>query len=196
MCTKKNVRKLELPFDINNYGVSKQLGVFMKKKYNFKIVASGTDLFMISKNRSNNTFEKYSELTVNKNILPTFLDKRFYFCVCSFMQKIYVIGGSKKTLENIYSCMCYDLKNNKWKYIASMIKSRYYASCAVFKGKIVVTGGILRNNFYTLNSSESYCFYENKWKKFPDMLVNRCRHTTFSMSNKLFFVGGSDRNDC
>ena len=48
---KKNVRKLELLFDINNYGVSKQLGVVIEKKYNSKTVASGTDLFVISQNR-------------------------------------------------------------------------------------------------------------------------------------------------
>ena len=43
VCTKESVRKLELPFDINNYGVSKQLGVVIEKKYNSKTVASGTD---------------------------------------------------------------------------------------------------------------------------------------------------------
>ena len=151
---------------------------------------------MISESRKQCTFEKYSESSGNKIILPPLMDRRFLFCVCSFMHKIYVIGGCRKTLENIYTCMCYDIKNNRWKYIASMIESRYYASCAVFEGKIVVTGGILRNNFFTLNSSESYCFYEDKWKKFPDMLVNRCLHTTVSMNNKLFIIGGSFRNNC
>ena len=29
VCTKESVRKLKLPFDINNYGVSKQLYIFM-----------------------------------------------------------------------------------------------------------------------------------------------------------------------
>ena len=51
VCTKKSVRKLNLPYDINNYGVSKQLGVVIEKKYNSKTVASGTDLFVISQNR-------------------------------------------------------------------------------------------------------------------------------------------------
>ena len=82
-----------------------------------------------------------------------------------------------------------------------MIESRYYASCAIFEGKIVVTGGCLDkegfdNSTILQKSSESYCFYENKWKKFPDMLVNRCRHTTVRMSNKLFVIGGSYRYDC
>ena len=123
LCTYGSVKKLELPLNINNYGVGKQLGVFMKKKYNSKIVASGTNLFVISENRSNNTFEKYSELNENKVFLPSTLDKRSNFCVCSFMQKIYFIGGYSKTKPKIFSsvnsCMCYDIKSNKWTFIAT-----------------------------------------------------------------------------
>ena len=39
LCTYISVRKLEHPFNLNSYGVSKQLGVFIKKKYNSRIVA-------------------------------------------------------------------------------------------------------------------------------------------------------------
>ena len=62
----QSLRKLELPFDINNNGVSKQLGVFMEKEYNSKKVASGTDLFVLSQIRQNCTFEKYYESSGNK----------------------------------------------------------------------------------------------------------------------------------
>ena len=71
VCTKESVRKLELPFDINNYEVSKQLGVFMEKKYNSKIVASCTDLLVISQIKQNCTFEKYSKSSGNKIVLPS-----------------------------------------------------------------------------------------------------------------------------
>ena len=64
VCTKESVRKLELQFDINNYGVSKQLGAFIKINYNSNIVASGTDLFVISQVWHNSTFEKYSNPVV------------------------------------------------------------------------------------------------------------------------------------
>ena len=73
-----------------------------------------------------------------------------------------------------------------------MIENRQNASCAVFEGKIVVTGGSFSVNSFShrdLNSAESYCFYENKWTKFPNMLVARNCHTTVSMGNKLFVIG-------
>ena len=113
LCTYGSVRKLELPFNIKNYEASKQLSVFMKKRYNSKIVACGTDLFVISKSRQNCTFEKYTEFNENKIVLPSTLDKRSNFCVCSFMQKVYVIGGGIITQKDFYStiasCMCYDI---------------------------------------------------------------------------------------
>ena len=199
VCTKESVRKLELPLNINSYGVSKQLDIFMEKKYKCKIVASGTDLFLISKSRKHCTFEKYSESSKTNIVLPSMLDRRSYFCVCSFMQKIYVIGGEG---ENFYSsfasCMCYDIKSNKWTYIASMIVSRRNASCAVFKGKIVVTGGFCKEIFShrELNCAESYCFHENKWTNFSNMLVKRCSHATVSIGNKLFVIGGNYENTC
>ena len=114
VCTNKNVRKLELLFDINNYGVSEQLGVVIEKKYNSKTVASGKDLFVISQIRQKCTFKEYSEYSGNKIVLLSPFKKRSSFCICSFMQKIYVIGGCKKfEEENFYStiasCMCYDI---------------------------------------------------------------------------------------
>ena len=77
-----------------------------------------------------------------------------------------------------------------------MIVCRQNASCAVFKGKIVVTGGLCLEIMHKLNCAESYCFYENKWTNFPDMLVKRCGHATVSMVNKLFVIGGNDEYAC
>ena len=94
--------------------------------------------------------------------------------------------------------MCYDIKSNKWTYIDSMIESSYHASCAIFNGKIVVTGGCLDEKAFALksNSSESYCFHENKWTYFRDTLVKRSGHATLTISNKLFVIGGHYKNDC
>ena len=101
--------------------------------------------------------------------------------------------------------MCYDIKSNKWTYVAPMLTNRYSASCAVFKGKIVVTGGFLipdRLNqgkyepFLRLSSTESYCFHENKWTHFSDMLQGRSYHGSVSIENKLFVIGGDYENTC
>ena len=120
------------------------------------------------------------------------------------MQKIYVIGGYRKTKPKIFSsvnsCMCYDIKSNNWTFIATMNKRRQKSSCAVFEGRIVVTGGLIIENsnsvgFYT-KTVESYCFHENKWTYFPNLLVKRSQHTTLSINNKLFVIGGYYKSGC
>ena len=63
----RNIKRLEHPFSLNSYEESKNIGVVTKRRYNSKMVSSGSNLFMISENRINNTFEKYSELSDNKN---------------------------------------------------------------------------------------------------------------------------------
>ena len=81
-----------------------------------------------------------------------------------------------------------------------MIESRRNASCTIFEGKIVVTGGYLISNDYNslckLKSSESYCFHENKWTQFSDMLQGRHDHSSVTIENKLFVIGGDYKNTC
>ena len=112
-----SLKLLEIPLSMKSYENSKQIGVITKRRHNSKIVAHGSNLFVISESRRNIMFEKYLVSSEEKIVLPSMLDKRINFCVCSFMQKIYVIGGESKIQENsssiFDSCMCYDIKTNK-----------------------------------------------------------------------------------
>ena len=196
VCTHRSIKVLEFPYSMNSYENSKQ--IYTLTTLYSKVIACGLNLFVISESRRNFMFKKCPEPSENKVVLPKMLDKRTDFCVCSLMQKVYVIGGCSKIQNySINLCICYDIKSNKWTYIASMIESRQNSSCAVFEGKIVVTGGLYMENFShrELNCSESYCFYENKWKKFPNLMAKRCNHATVSMGNKLFVIGGNYENN-
>ena len=81
-----------------------------------------------------------------------------------------------------------------------MIEIRLNGSCAVFEGKLVVTGGRIKKLNNTLLSSsksvEAYCFHENKWTRLPDMLNERSFHGTVSIVNKLFVIGGDNSTTC
>ena len=105
------------------------------------------------------------------------------FIVCSFMQNIYVIRYDG-------SCFLYNFEANKLIRIAFMKELRYYASCTVFEGKVVVTGGSDKK------SVEAYDYYENKWTYLPDMIEKRSYHASVSMGNKLFVVGGDSISSC
>ena len=206
VCMDKSIKRLQYPFCLKDYENSKQMCSISKNRSDSKIVACGSDLYVRSKSKQGCFFEKYFAFSKNLIILPSTLDKRSGFCVCSFMQNIYVMGGNKtvsRPYGYIYSscnaCMCYNVRTKTWTYIASMSESRHNASCAIFEGKIVVSGGrsfelFGRSSF--LRSVEMYCSFGNKWTKFPDMLGGRVDHGSVSMGNKLFVVGGLNLTCC
>ena len=146
LCMNESLKLLEHPLSINSYDKSEQIGLSARERYESKVIAYGSNFYLISDIYENHVFEKYSESSKGITNLPSMLDERFDFCFCSFMQKIYVIGGYLQTeTSSINSCMCYDIKSNKWTYIASLKTCRDSASCAVFECKIVVTGGSCKN---------------------------------------------------
>ena len=110
-------------------------------------------MYVLDEYELNTLFVKFSESSKSLNVLTSVWDKRSEFCVCSFMQKIIVIGGNINE-ESISSFIAYDINTNNWTYTASMYVSRELciliasmneyredAPCAVFQGKVVVTGG-------------------------------------------------------
>ena len=91
----------------------------------------------------------------------------------------------------------YNFELNKVSKLTDMNKSKYYAACTVFEGKIVVTGG---KKYLPLNhayiSVEAYDDYENKWTYLPNMIRKRRLHASVSMGNKLFVIGGNITKSC
>ena len=168
-----------------------------------KLVVYGTDLYLIGESEQNYSFVKISESSKSFKVLPSISDKRSGFCVCSFMQKIIVIGGNINE-ETINSCFAYDTKTNKLTYIASMNESRKDTSCTIFQGKSVVTGGLkVKTCLHSgnkipclLKSVEAYCFYENKWTKLSDMLQGKSGHRTVIVGNKIVVIARYFINGC
>ena len=122
-------------------------------------------------------------------------DSRKNFSICSFLKSIYLISRSfPNDLCYIKECFKYEISLNKWTKIADLnIGDRSGPSSAVFEGKIVVTGGHRYNG--RTNSVESYDHHENKWSHLPDMIGWRYDHSSFSMGNKLFVIGGFSNID-
>ena len=83
-------------------------------------------------------------------------DNRIAFIACAFMHKVFIFGGDiGGSISN--SCLEFDTRDYSWKDVSGMNNARWVAACAVFKDKIVVSGGI-DNNYNSLNTVESYDF--------------------------------------
>ena len=178
---------------------------------NLKSVGVGGDIYLLYQNLFGrrvystascykpNSVKMFSSATKRWKSLPELSDTKEFFCICSFLQNLYLIGNV---------CMYYDKHINKWKSIAVINESREDTACTVFEGKIIVSGGftivqrhittrkVLNNTvgiFKSLksNSVEAYDYHENKWTSFPSMLSQRINHTALSIGNKMFIIGGS-----
>ena len=138
-------------------------------------------------------FKMYTSSYEFSNNLVELPDTRNNYCVCSFMKNLYVIGGRVK-YESKRTCLKYSTRNSKWYNKASLYNPRFFASCTVFEGKIVVSGGI-SDNWKASKSVEAYDLHENKWNNLPNMINERAGHGAVSMGNKMFVIGGVHRNN-
>ena len=134
------------------------------------------------------SIEKYSNFTKTWEIVGHMPDVRFNFCACSFMGNAYVLGGFIQ-VEILNSILKFNPADCSWKEVAEMNESRCYASCTVFEGKIVVSGGY---NDRSLNTVEVYDHVANSWTNMPNMIKGRSSHISASFKNKLFLVEGGN----
>ena len=77
--------------------------------------------------------------------------------------------------------------------VSDMNGRRYDAACAVFEGKIVVSGGHYNQGRIgqMLRTNEMYDHVADSWTNMPDLINSRYNHQLVAMKNKLFVVGGS-----
>ena len=126
------------------------------------------------------SIHKYSHATETWSKLRfDMIDGRTRMCACSFIDKIFVIGG---WLGNLILDSCCYFNDDGFKEVAAMNRARFRSACAVFRGKIVVSGGGVK-------SAESYDVFGDKWSQMPDMMHARLDHSLVVATNKLFVVG-------
>ena len=141
------------------------------------------------------SIEKYSPATKTWNQITNMYDARKHFCVCAFMNGMFVIGGQKNGSTPILdSCLEFDTKSYKWKSGGRMNQARYHAVCTVFEERIVVSGGVDINNFVA-NTVESYNVISKTWSPMPNMINGRSHHSMLVVKHKLFALGSSN-NTC
>ena len=113
------------------------------------------------------------------------------FCVCAFMDKIFVFGGYTKQ-DRFNCCLEFDTTDYSWKRVAAMNYPRSSAACAVFEDRIVISGGWI-NSFYVTKSVESYDVLPNRLSIMPSMNNGKYDHSLVVVKNKLFVVSNRIR---
>ena len=172
----------------NNYSVSK-LAPMIEGRKDFEAVCIKNEIYVIGgKNHKGfiTSIEKYSPDTNTwEEVADMHVKCTDDYCACSFMGDIYIIGGSFSVTTR--SCVKFNVNDKSWKEVADMQGGRKDAACAVFEGKVSVSGGI--NNGRILNTVEVYDHVDDSWSYLPNMNVPKVSHKSVAVSNKLFVVG-------
>ena len=179
-----------------HFNVVKDLSPMSSQQYNHKTVYCNGEIYKFGGSDDNDqllySVEKYS-LTTNKwECVTEMIDCRTGFCLCAFMDKIFIIGKRKNvrfTFQLKCECIVFDTKDNKFIKAADLNEPRSAAACTVFEGRVVVSGGHNINNMFGTNTVEAYDHVAHKWKFMPNMISKRFNHSLVARKNKLFVIG-------
>ncbi|ENN74765.1 kelch-like protein 10 [Dendroctonus ponderosae] len=112
---------------------------------------------------------------------------RAYHGMCSFGEKIYLVGGFDGN-EYFNTVRCFDPSNHTWSDCACMYYSRCYVSVVECSGKIYAMGGY--NGRIRMSSAERFDPLRNQWELLPAMQKQRSDASAASLNNKVYIVGG------
>lgn len=112
---------------------------------------------------------------------------RAYHGICSFGEKIYLVGGFDGN-EYFNTVRCFDPATHSWSDCACMYYSRCYVSVVECLGKIYAMGGY--NGRIRMSSAERFDPLRNQWELLPAMQRQRSDASAATLNHKVYIVGG------
>ena len=176
--------------DGKNFGRSKFLAKF--PKCDFIRVANVKNVLYLTciyKNKTPMKFLKYNFARNAWKSIRLIKDDRVSVQPCSFFNKIYFLGGFSLNTGILKSCFALDTTDYKIVRVKEMHEFRWNCACAVFRGRIVVSGGRLPANINS-NTVEAYDHVSNTWSHMPNMVFPRSGHAQVAVGNKIYVFGG------
>ena len=127
----------EKPFLLKNFDTKVYLPRVSKENIVLKAVNNGFDMYLSDQDNLNKSFsiKLYPSKGKKWKSLPPPDEQRKDYCICSFMRKLFVIGGNNRGRCR-RSAMVYGKQSNSWTSIADMIRGRENAACTVFVVKL------------------------------------------------------------
>ncbi|XP_047457320.1 kelch-like protein 41a [Mugil cephalus] len=109
-------------------------------------------------------------------------------CVVSDNGLVYCIGGKTDDNKTTNKMFAYNHKRSEWKEVASMKTSRSMFGAVIYKGRIIVAGGV--NEEGLTAACEAYDFGTNKWSPFTEFPQERSSINLVSSGGLLYAIGG------
>ena len=122
------------------------------------------------------------------------LKRHIHFCVCLYMAEIYVFGGISDDAAAGRKCSAYNPVTGQWSEKAFLKDARLLSACAVYRGRIVVSGGY--DPRAIKKSVEAYDCHADEWSSMPDMIQGKCDHASVAVKTKLYVISADRGNEC
>ena len=158
----------------------------------FNAVCVKGDVYILSDRLKTFCIQKYSPATNTwEKAADMYGNRKLFFSACSFMDSIFAVGclelGCKNGIKPEF-CLEFSTRDRTWREIARMEEKRVKAACAVFEGRVVVSGG----HYQGLESRtvEAYDHIADEWSRMPCMSEARSSHGCVAVGSKLFVIGG------
>ena len=178
--------------NIENFEVLENCDDYLKACY------CNQSVFVVSFNTRSKClcFKKYCFKTNNWIKLKRLLNCCVVeFSVCAYLENLFLLGGLNLTPRSeLNDCIEFNTFTNQLKRLTPFNARRWTAGCAVFEGKIVMSGGhSVRND---LRSVEAYDSSADTWSLMPNMVEIRFGHSLLAVRNKLFAIMGYQTTSC
>ena len=193
--TMSDYSEWQIFYELNEGAPAKEMDFVRYRQYEYlTILLLDSTIYLLSSWSSLLSYCTLTKEFIKPVYLPDSHGGQKGICACTFMGKIYIFGGDTGAMVNhtARTCIAFDPKTNKWEKIARLLEARHRSACAVFGGRIILSGGSDYRGSST--SVEVYDHCAKKWSHMPDMLEGRSHHASISIKNKLFMVGGTSKN--
>ena len=114
---------------------------------------------------------------------------RYYHCMVSYGNSIYVIGGLDDHGNNLNTCEVIHISTNQVYEMPSMKEKRTYAAATLVGDQIFVLGGY--DDTSELNSVEVYDISTMTWSSSTSMTTERWCHEVIYCNGKIYVIGGN-----
>ncbi|CAF0724285.1 unnamed protein product [Rotaria sordida] len=104
------------------------------------------------------------------------------------------VGGRGATGDPFKSVECYDLRHDRWFYIAEMTTRRRHVGVCAVNGRVYAIGG--HDGNVHLNSAEVFDPQTNRWEPLAPMNTWRRGIAVGCLGGPLYAVGGLDDSTC
>ena len=125
--------------------------------------------------------EKYSIETNQWQEVSPMQTKRSGLKLVELNGELYALGGEDEEEDSLNTIECYDPKEDRWRFKASMKNENAWFSAVSFQNKIYIVGD---------NSSEVYNPEKDRWKKMPTSNANIDGQSLVAFKCKLVLIGG------